>query len=74
MDLRLVPELMLHGRLDSADPAVQLLLSDDAFEAEMMAEEIEQLNDERKELVNKLAEEAIEMVEQHFPSMTTMSW
>ena len=40
----IAPRINAAGRLDSADPAVQLLLSEDPFEAEMMAEEIEQLN------------------------------
>lgn len=63
----IAPRINAAGRLDSADHAVQLLLSDDPFEAETLAEEIEQLNKERKELVNAIAAEAVEMVEQKFP-------
>ena len=63
----LAPRINAAGRLDSADPAVYLLLAEDAFEAEALAEDIEQLNKDRKELVNIISEEAIQMVEQHFP-------
>ena len=45
-----------------------LLLAEDAFEAEALAEDIEQLNKDRKELVNTISEEAIQMVEQSFPT------
>ena len=38
------------------------------FEAEALAEDIEQLNKDRKELVNTISEEAIRMVEQSFPT------
>lgn len=61
------PRINAAGRLDCADPAVQLLLTGDPFEAEMMAEEIEQLNKERKEIVNVITEEAVQMVEEHYP-------
>ncbi len=37
------------------------------LEAEALAEDIEQLNKDRKELVNTISEEAIQMVEQNFP-------
>ena len=63
----LAPRINAAGRLDSADPAVYLLLAEDAFEAEALAEDIEQLNKDRKELVNTISEEAIQMVEQNFP-------
>jgi len=63
----LAPRINAAGRLDSADPAVLLMLTDDPNEADALAEDIEQLNKERKELVNSLTEEAIQMVEQHFP-------
>ena len=64
----LAPRINAAGRLDSADPAVYLLLAEDAFEAEALAEDIEQLNKDRKELVNTISEEAIRMVEQSFPT------
>jgi single-stranded-DNA-specific exonuclease len=64
----LAPRINAAGRLDSADPAVYLLLEEDATRAEALAEDIEQLNKDRKELVNTISEEAIRMVEQSFPT------
>lgn len=61
------PRINAAGRLDSAEPAVQLLLADNMEEAEFLAEEIEQMNTDRKELVNRMTEEAIQIVEQQFP-------
>ena len=63
----IAPRINAAGRLDSADPAVHLLLAEDAYEAEALADEIEQLNKDRKELVNSITEEAIQLVEQEFP-------
>lgn len=63
----IAPRINAAGRLDSADPAVHLLLAEDAYEAEALADEIEHLNKERKELVNSITEEAIQLVEQQFP-------
>ncbi len=63
----IAPRINAAGRLDNADPAVYLLLADDASLAEALAEDIEQLNKDRKELVNTITEEALQMVEQNFP-------
>ncbi len=61
------PRINAVGRLQSADPAVELLLSDNEEEALIIAEEIDSLNKERQKLVNTMTEEAIEEVETHFP-------
>lgn len=61
------PRINAVGRLDSAEPAVYLLLEEDPVQAEMLAEDIEQLNTDRKELVNRIAEEAVGLVEEQFP-------
>jgi len=61
------PRINAVGRLQSADPAVDLLLSNDEKEAMMIAEEIDALNKERQKLVNTITEEAIEEIETHFP-------
>ena len=61
------PRINAVGRLQSADPAVDLLLSDNEEEAMMIAEEIDLLNKERQKLVNKMTEEAIEEVNTRFP-------
>ncbi len=61
------PRINAAGRLGSADPAVQLLLTNDRDEAMMLAEEIDGLNKERQTLVATIADEAIEEVENNFP-------
>lgn len=63
----IAPRLNAAGRLESADPAVDLLMTGDPYEAEMIAEEIEQLNKERQTIVNEIADQAIKEVEMNFP-------
>lgn len=63
----IAPRLNAAGRLDSADPAAQLLLTEDVFEAEELANEIDQLNKERQAIVNDIAEEAVRQVEEDYP-------
>ncbi len=60
------PRINAAGRLDCADPAVQLLLTTDEHEAHMLAEQIDAMNRERQQLVNDITEEAIQLVEQHY--------
>jgi single-stranded-DNA-specific exonuclease len=61
------PRINAVGRLDSADPAVHLLLSEDISEAEMLAEEIDSYNKERQRIVSSIAEEAIQQVHDLYP-------
>jgi len=61
---RIGPRLNAVGRLGSAYPAVELLLTDDPEEAKRLATEINSINQERQEIVTQIAEEAIEIVEQ----------
>lgn len=63
----LAPRINAVGRLQSADPAVDLLLTEDAEEAFDIAQEIDLLNKERQKLVSSMTEEAIEEVETKFP-------
>lgn len=59
----LAPRLNAVGRLGPADPAADLLLTEDPEEALFLAEEIDDANNERKQIVvdtTKLAIEAIE--------------
>ncbi|CAM4279151.1 single-stranded-DNA-specific exonuclease RecJ [Listeria ivanovii] len=59
----LAPRLNAVGRLGPADPAADLLLTEDPEEALFLAEEIDDANKERKQMVvdtTKLAMEAIE--------------
>ncbi|WP_444685076.1 single-stranded-DNA-specific exonuclease RecJ [Alkalicoccus luteus] len=58
------PRLNAAGRLDSADPAVELLLTQDPSEAEDTASMIDGLNRERQELVKEIAAEAEQKVEE----------
>lgn len=62
----IAPRLNAAGRLDSADPAVALLLTEDRLEAESIAEEIDNMNKERQSIVNEIAQAAIEEVETNF--------
>jgi single-stranded-DNA-specific exonuclease len=57
------PRLNAAGRLDSANPAVELLLSNDEEEAHELAKNIDMLNRERQTLVNDMTKEAIEEIE-----------
>lgn len=61
------PRVNAAGRLGSADPAVQLMMTSDSEEAMMLAEEIDSLNKERQNLVAEIAQEAINEVETHYP-------
>jgi single-stranded-DNA-specific exonuclease len=61
------PRMNAAGRLDSADLAVELLLTDFDDEAEAIAAEIEELNKQRQSIVNEITEDAIKEVEENFP-------
>ena len=61
------PRINSAGRLDSADPAVHLLLTEDPYEAEMIAEELEELNKERQNLVSGITEEAVSEINEKYP-------
>ncbi|WP_227940176.1 single-stranded-DNA-specific exonuclease RecJ [Alkalihalobacillus deserti] len=61
------PRINAAGRLESADPAVALLLSESHDEAEHLASEIDDLNKERKAVVSEITEAAIQVVESQFP-------
>ncbi|QQK75662.1 single-stranded-DNA-specific exonuclease RecJ [Salicibibacter cibarius] len=53
------PRLNAAGRMDSAAPAVQLLLTSDPGEAQSLAEVIDGYNRERQQTVEKITEEAL---------------
>lgn len=57
------PRLNAPGRLGDADPAVDLLKSEDEQQALGIAEELNDLNKERQQLVKEIAKEAEEQVE-----------
>ncbi|MFS0822570.1 single-stranded-DNA-specific exonuclease RecJ [Bacillus sp. 1P02SD] len=61
------PRINAVGRLQSADPAVDLLMTNDPEEASYIADEIDELNKERQQLVNQMTQEAIQEVEENYP-------
>jgi len=61
------PRVNAAGRLGSADPAVQLMMTADPEEAMMLAEEIDSINKERQNIVSQIAEEAVSEVEMNYP-------
>lgn len=63
----LAPRINAVGRLQSAVPAVHLLLTEDENEATLLADKIDELNKERQLLVNQMTKEAIEEIEAHYP-------
>lgn len=63
----LAPRINAVGRLKNADLAVHLLLTKDGAEAEILAQEMEALNQTRQTIVNEITNAAIEEVEKNFP-------
>ncbi|CAG9619461.1 single-stranded-DNA-specific exonuclease RecJ [Sutcliffiella rhizosphaerae] len=61
------PRINAVGRLDNADPAVHLLMTEDVEEAKMLADEMESYNKERQQIVTQITEEAIQQVEEKYP-------
>ncbi|WP_010678255.1 single-stranded-DNA-specific exonuclease RecJ [Bacillus timonensis] len=61
------PRINAVGRLQAADPAVDLLMTNDPEEASYIADEIDELNKERQQLVNQMTQEAIQEVEENYP-------
>ncbi|HZG87007.1 single-stranded-DNA-specific exonuclease RecJ [Paenibacillus sp.] len=59
----LAPRINAVGRLESADDAVRLLVTDDPVEADAIARRLDALNKERQRMVETAAAEAVETVE-----------
>ncbi|UJL44940.1 single-stranded-DNA-specific exonuclease RecJ [Virgibacillus sp. NKC19-16] len=57
------PRINAVGRLQDADLAVQLLMTEDQGEAEYIAQEVQQLNQERQQIVKDIVQEAEQMLE-----------
>ncbi|HDE7062844.1 TPA: single-stranded-DNA-specific exonuclease RecJ [Staphylococcus aureus] len=57
------PRLNAVGRLDDASLACELLMTDDEEETAFLAEQVEQFNRERKDIVATITEEAMAMAE-----------
>lgn len=60
---RLAPKLNAAGRLGSADPALELLVSEDPLRARALAETLESINRERYEGQRKLQAAVLELLE-----------
>ncbi|OZI12006.1 single-stranded-DNA-specific exonuclease RecJ [Bacillaceae bacterium SAS-127] len=63
----IAPRINAVGRLSDADPAVELLLTQDKGTAEQLATEIDAVNKERQAIVNEITTEALAMVEENYP-------
>lgn len=63
---RLVPRLNAAGRMAHADLAYRLLMADDEMEATRLADEIEALNERRREAVDAAFAEAASLVEREY--------
>lgn len=61
----IAPRLNAVGRLADASLAVALLLSDDETEAQKLADKVETLNQERKELTQEVYQKVLEQVKVH---------
>lgn len=58
----IAPRLNAVGRLDNANLAVQLLLADDDVEAQKIADKIEDLNNERKDLTAEVYQDCLNQI------------
>lgn len=61
------PRINAVGRLETAEAAVKLLTTDNPHEAVEYAQQLDDLNRERQDLVQTMTEEAIAMVEANYP-------
>lgn len=61
----IAPRLNATGRLASANLAVELLLSDDETQAQELADKIEKLNDQRKELTTEVFNKCLAQINSH---------
>ncbi|MFD1030523.1 single-stranded-DNA-specific exonuclease RecJ [Metaplanococcus flavidus] len=61
------PRINAIGRLQDADPAVTMLLTEDPAEARSLADGLDALNKERQAIVKQIAEEATAQVETNYP-------
>lgn len=65
---RLAPRLNAAGRMGRARRAFELLQCDDAAEARRLAEELDQENDRRRTLQERVTREAVEQVRAAYPA------
>jgi len=60
---RLAPRINAAGRLGRPDVALQLILTEDAREAQLLAETLEELNRDRQSVEDRILREAVALVE-----------
>jgi single-stranded-DNA-specific exonuclease len=63
LSFQLAPRLNAAGRLDSGEPSLRLLLTDDEREAGILAEELEQQNQTRRKVEERILAEALRQIE-----------
>jgi single-stranded-DNA-specific exonuclease len=63
------PRINASGRLESASKAVELLISNNRDEALILAEEVDELNKQRRKMVDQITIEAIQWVEKRYPEV-----
>lgn len=61
------PRINAIGRLQDADPAVRMFMTEDPAEARSLASGLDVLNKERQAIVKQIAEEAMQQVDQRYP-------
>ena len=61
----IAPRLNAVGRLANANLAVELLLSDDDVAAQKIADQIEKLNDQRKELTTQVYDHCLQLIREN---------
>ena len=61
------PRINAIGRLQDADPAVKMFMTDDSGEARNLASGLDVLNKERQAIVKKITDEAVAQVDQRYP-------
>lgn len=66
LSFSLIPRLNSAGRMADPTLALDLLLATDAVEAGRLAAELEQINQERRDIEAKLTDEAMELVERTY--------
>lgn len=62
LTFRMIPLLNAAGRLGSPQPALELLLSEDAAQAATLAEELAEINTRRQQLCEQVLEQALELL------------
>ncbi|MFO7820173.1 MAG: single-stranded-DNA-specific exonuclease RecJ, partial [Halanaerobacter sp.] len=62
---RLGPRLNAAGRIDKGDIAVELLLSQEEERAKFLAEKLDEINEERKEIGKQMKEEALTLTSEN---------